>query len=84
MNKLKYTIITELTLKQETKETANQFKAILDIANLENQYLKRDIQKWTSTVDEFRVRAADSHQIVSEAALVLEKLKSSLPSIINI
>jgi hypothetical protein len=84
VNKLKHAVAIESTLKQEAEEAANQLKAMLDIANLENQYLKRDIQKWASMVDEFRARAADSHQIVSEAALVLEKLKSSLPSIINI
>ena len=84
VNKLKHTIIIELTLKQEAKEAMNQLKAMLNIANLENQYLKRDIQKWTSIVDKFRVRAIDSHQIISKAALVLEKLKSLLSFIINI
>ena len=84
MNKLKDAAIVESTLKRDAKEAVNQLKAMLNIANLENQYLKRDIQKWTSIVDKFRVRAIDSHQIISKAALVLEKLKSSLPSIINI
>jgi hypothetical protein len=56
---------------------------MLDTADLENQHLKRDIQKWVSMAGEFRARTADSHQIVNEAALVLEKLKSSLPSIVN-
>jgi hypothetical protein len=48
---------------------------------LENQHLKRDIQKWATIAEDFRVSTADSHQIVNEASLVLEKLKSSLPSI---
>jgi hypothetical protein len=84
VNKLKHAAAVESILKRDAEEVANQLKAMLDIANLENQYLKRDIQKWASTVDEFRARTADSHQIVNEAALVLEKLKSSLPSIVNI
>ncbi|KAH7317422.1 hypothetical protein BKA65DRAFT_600074 [Rhexocercosporidium sp. MPI-PUGE-AT-0058] len=78
VNKLKGIAAAESTLKRDAEETANQLKAMLDTANLENQYLKRDIQKQTSTADEFRARAADSHHIVNEAALVLEKLKSSL------
>lgn len=81
---MKHAAAVESILKRDAEEVANQLKAMLDIANLENQYLKRDIQKWASTVDEFRARTADSHQIVNEAALVLEKLKSSLPSIVNI
>jgi hypothetical protein len=48
---------------------------MLHTAELENQYLKRDIQKWP---EDFRVSTANSHQIVNEATLVLEKLKSSL------
>lgn len=31
--------------------------------------------------EDFRVSTTDSHQIVNEASLVLEKLKSSLPLI---
>ena len=46
---------------------------MLHTAELENQYLKRDIQKWP---EDFRVSTANSHQIVNEATLVLEKLKS--------
>jgi uncharacterized membrane protein YgaE (UPF0421/DUF939 family) len=84
VNKLKDAAAAESTLKRDAEEAANQLKAMLDIANLENQYLKRDIQKWASTADEFRARTSNSHQIVNEAALVLEKLKSSLPSIVNI
>jgi hypothetical protein len=58
VNKLKD---TESTLKRDAKEAANQLKAMLSTANLENQHLKRDIQKWASTADKFRARAADSH-----------------------
>ncbi len=83
MNRLKDAAAAEPALKQDAEEAAKQLKAMLDIANLENQCLKRDIQKWASTADEFRARTANSHQIVNEAALVLEKLKSSLPSIVN-
>ena len=83
VNKLKDAAAAESTLKRDAEEAANQLKAMLDTANLVNPYLKRDIQKWASTADEFRARTADSHQIVNEAALVLEKLKSSLHSIIN-
>jgi hypothetical protein len=54
---------------------------MLHIAELENQHLKRDIQKWATIAEDFRVSTADSRQIVNKASLVLEKLKSSLPSI---
>ena len=84
MNKFQDAAAAESTLKRDAEEAASQLKAMLDIANLENQYLKRNIQKWASTADEFRARTADSHQIVNEAAPVLEKLKSSLPSTVNI
>jgi hypothetical protein len=56
---------------------------MLHTADLENQYLKRDNQKWASMTEDFRMRTVDFYQIVNEASLVLEKLKSSLPSIYN-
>jgi hypothetical protein len=83
VNKLKDAAVAESTLKRDAEEAANQLKTMLDIANLENQYLKRDIQKQASIADEFRARTVDSHQIVNKAALLLEKLKSLLPSIVN-
>ncbi|KAF4627297.1 hypothetical protein G7Y89_g10855 [Cudoniella acicularis] len=61
VNKLEDATTAELTLRRDAKEATNQLKAMLDIANLENQYLKKDIQRWTSTAEEFRARAADSH-----------------------
>jgi hypothetical protein len=81
VNKLKDTAAAESTLKQDTEEAANQLKAMLYTADLENQHLKRDNQKWVSMAEDFRTRTIDSFQIVNEASLVLEKLKSSLPSI---
>lgn len=81
VNKLKDTAAAELTFKRDAKEAANQLIAVLYIAELENQHLKRDIQKWATMAEKFRVSTADSHQIVNEAFFVLEKLKSSLPSI---
>ena len=43
VNKLKDTAMAELTLKRDTEEAANQLITMLYIAELENQYLKRDI-----------------------------------------
>ena len=57
---------------------------MLYTAELENQHLKRDIQKWATIAEDFRVSTADSHQIVNKASFVLERLKSSLPSICKI
>jgi hypothetical protein len=73
--------VAESTLKRDIEESANQLKAMLYTIDLENQYLKKDIQKWGTIAEYFRVPTIDSHQIVNEASLVLEKLKSSLPSI---
>lgn len=81
VNKLKNIAAVESTLKRGAEEAANQLIAILHIAELENQYLKRDIQKRATVVEDFRVSNADSYQIVNEASVVLEKLKSLLPSI---
>ena len=39
------TAATESTFKQDAKEAANQLIVVLHIAELENQHLKRDIQK---------------------------------------
>lgn len=83
MNTLKGAAVVESILKRDAEEAANQLKAMLYTADFENQHLKRDMQKWASIVDDFRVRTVDSHQIVNKAVLVLEKLKSSLPSIVN-
>jgi hypothetical protein len=71
----------ELTFKRDAKGAANQLTAVLYTAELENQHLKRDIQKWATIAESFRVSTADFHQIVNKASLVLEKLKSLLPSI---
>jgi prophage DNA circulation protein len=84
VNKLKDAAAVELISKQNAEEVANQLKAMLNAADLENQQLRRDIQEWASVADDFRARAADSHQIANEAALLLEKLKYSLPSIVNL
>jgi hypothetical protein len=73
--------VAESTLKRDVEESANQLKAMLHTIDLENQQLKKDIQKWSTIAEDFRVRTIDSHQIVNKAYLVLEKLKSSLPSI---
>jgi len=81
VNKLKDTATAESTLKRGAKEAANQLTAMLYTAELENQHLKRDIQKWATIAEDFRVSTTDSYQIANEASLVLEKLKSSLPSI---
>jgi hypothetical protein len=81
VNKLKDTAAAESTFKQDAEDAANQLTAVLHTAELENQHLKRDIQKWATIAEDFRVSTADSHLIVNEAFLVLEKLKSSLPSI---
>jgi hypothetical protein len=81
LNQWRETAVAESTLKRDVEESANQLKVILRTTDLENQHLKKDIQKWATIAEEFRVRTADSHQIVNEASLVLEKLKSSLPSI---
>ena len=71
----------ESTLKREAEEAAKRLTTILHTAELENQYLKRDIQKWAIIAEKFRVSTIDSYQIVNKASLVLEKLKSLLPSI---
>ena len=81
MNKWKDAAVAESTLKRDVEESANQLKATLHSTELENQHLKRDIQKWVSMVEDFRMRTVESYQIVNEASLVLEKLKTSLPSI---
>ncbi|KUJ09325.1 uncharacterized protein LY89DRAFT_724351 [Mollisia scopiformis] len=81
VNKLKDTAAAESTFKRDAEEAANQLTVVLHTAELENQHLKRDIQKWATIAEDFRVSTADSHQIVNEASLVLEKLKSLLPSI---
>ncbi|PMD21097.1 hypothetical protein NA56DRAFT_703773 [Hyaloscypha hepaticicola] len=81
VNKLKDAATVESTLKREAEEAAKRLTTMLHTAELENQHLKRDIQKWATIAEKFRVSTADSHQIVNEASLVLEKLKSSLPSI---
>jgi hypothetical protein len=78
VNKCKDTAAVKLILKRDVKESANQLSAMLQTADLENQYLRRDIQKWPTMAEDVRVGTADSHYIVYEAALVLEKLKSSL------
>lgn len=83
MNKLKNTAAAESTQKQDAEEAANQLKAMLHTVDLENQHLKRDNQNWVSMAEDFRIRTVDSFQIVNEASLVLEKLKSSLPLIHN-
>ena len=80
-NKLKDIAAAESAFKRDAKEAANQLTAVLHTAELEYQHLKRDIQKWATIAEDFRVSTTDSHQIVNEAFLVLEKLKSSLPSI---
>jgi hypothetical protein len=69
------------TLKRDAEAAINQLTAMLYTAELENQHLKRDIQKWATLAQDFRASTANSRQIVNEASLVLEKLKSSLPSI---
>jgi hypothetical protein len=45
VNKLKDTTTAESTLKRDAEEAANQLTAMLYTAELENQHLKRDIQK---------------------------------------
>ncbi|KAH6667432.1 hypothetical protein B0J14DRAFT_658881 [Halenospora varia] len=81
VNKLKDIAAAESTFKRGAEEAANQLTAVLHAAELENQHLKRDIQKWATIAEDLRVSTADSHQHVNEAFLVLEKLKASLPSI---
>ncbi|OCK82377.1 hypothetical protein K432DRAFT_391329 [Lepidopterella palustris CBS 459.81] len=81
VNKLKDAAATESASKRDAEAAANQLTVMLQTAELENQHLKRDIQKWATLAEDFRVSTANSHQIVNEASLVLEKLKSSLPSI---
>ncbi|KAG9231521.1 hypothetical protein BJ875DRAFT_382791 [Amylocarpus encephaloides] len=81
VNQWKETAVAESTLKRDVEESANQLKAMLHTVDLENQHLKKDIQKWGTIAEDFRVRTVDSYQIMDEASLVLEKLKSSLPSI---
>jgi hypothetical protein len=61
VNKLKDTITIELTFKRDAKAAANQLIAMLRIAELENQHLKRDIQKWATLAEDFRVSTANSH-----------------------
>lgn len=41
-NMLKDAAAAESTLKRDAEEVANQLKAMLDTANLKNQYLRRD------------------------------------------
>lgn len=81
MNQWKETAVAESALKRDVEESANQLKAMLHTVDLENQHLKKDIQKWGTIAEDFRVRTVNSRQIMDEAPLVLEKLKSSLPSI---
>jgi hypothetical protein len=81
VNKLKNTAAAESTLKRDAEAAANQLTAMLHTAEVENQHLKRDIQKWATLAEDFRVSTVDSHQIVNEASLILERLKLSLPSI---
>jgi hypothetical protein len=57
-NKLKDTAAAESTLKRDAEEAANQ---LLHTAELENQHLKRNIQKWAIIAEDFRVSTADSH-----------------------
>ena len=45
---MKDTATAESIFKRDAEEAANQLTAILHIAELENQYLKRDIQKWAT------------------------------------
>jgi hypothetical protein len=61
VNKLKDTTTIELTFKRDAKAAANQLIAMLRIAELENQHLKRDIQKWATLAEDFRVSTANSH-----------------------
>jgi hypothetical protein len=75
VNKLKDTAAAESTFKRDAEEAANQLTAMLQTAELENQHLRRDLQKWATIAEDFRVSTADSHQIVNEASLVIRKVK---------
>ncbi|KFY83261.1 hypothetical protein V500_10116, partial [Pseudogymnoascus sp. VKM F-4518 (FW-2643)] len=81
LNKCKNTAAIELTKKQEAEEVAKQAKTMLYTVDLENQCLKKDNQKWISVAEDFREKSAHSYLIVDEASLILDKLRSSLPSI---
>jgi hypothetical protein len=45
VNQWKETAVAESTLKRDAEESANQLKAMLHTIDLENQHLKKDIQK---------------------------------------
>ncbi|KFY18218.1 hypothetical protein V492_00038 [Pseudogymnoascus sp. VKM F-4246] len=81
LNKCKNTAEIELTKKKEAEEVAKQAKTMLHTVDLENQCLKKDNQKWISVAEDFRAKSAHSYLIVDEASLILDKLRSSLPSI---
>ena len=81
LNKCKNTAAIELTKKQEAEEVAKQVKMMLHRVDLENQSLKKDNQKWLSLAEDLRAKSAQSFLIVDEASLILDKLRSSLPSI---
>ena len=81
LNKCKNTAAIELTKKQEAEEVAKQVKTMLHTVGLENQCLKNDNQKWITMAEDFRAKSAHSYLIVDEASLILDKLRSSLPSI---
>ena len=66
--------------EREAEEAKNQLRVMLHTANLENQHLQSDIQRQYSITEGLRKSAIESRRIVNEASLVLEKLKSSLPS----
>ncbi|PMD65691.1 uncharacterized protein K444DRAFT_625237 [Hyaloscypha bicolor E] len=55
VNKLKDTTTAELIFKRDAKEAANQLTAVRYIAELENKHLKRDIQKWATIAEDFRL-----------------------------
>ena len=70
----------EVQQKQEAEEATNQLRVMLHTANLENQHLQSDLQKQYIITEVLRKGVIESRYIVNEASLVLERLKSSLPS----
>jgi hypothetical protein len=70
----------ETQLRQEAEEATNQLRAMLHTANLEIQQLQSELRKQDSIAEEFRKIVIESRQAANEAAAILEKLKSPLPS----
>lgn len=81
LNKCKNTAAIELTKKQEAEEVAKHVKMTSHRLDLENQSLKKDNQKLLRLAEDLRAKSAKSFLIVDEASLILDKLRSSLPSI---